>query len=137
MLFGGSVRSLNHIRFGKITAESCVFIGDKRMSISGKRKRVEVSIPYETYELISQAAERRGETLRGFITSCAYEAALKDASLFSSVWQPVGVTVLSRDSGDTFAQAYEESPAPNEAVKKARQMADAIVEIQPDKKDLF
>lgn len=107
------------------------------MSISGKRKRVEVSIPYETYELISQAAERRGETLRGFITSCAYEAALKDASLFSSVWQPVGVTVLSRDSGDTFAQAYDESSAPNEAVKKARQMADAIVEIQPDKKDLF
>ena len=107
------------------------------MSISRKRKRVEVSIPYETYELISQAAERRGETLRGFITSCAYEAALKDASLFSSVWQPVGVTVLSRDSGDTFAQAYDESPAPNEAVKRARQMADAIVEIQPDKKDLF
>lgn len=131
------MQSLNHIKFGKITAESCVFIGVKRMSISGKRKRVEVSIPYETYELISQAAERRGETLRGFITACAYEAALKDASLFSSVWQPVGVTVLSRDSGNTFAQAYDESPAPNEAVKKARKMADAIVEIQPDKKDLF
>ena len=107
------------------------------MSISGKRKRVEVSLPYETYELISQAAERRGETLRGFITSCAYKAALKDACLFSSVCKLVGVTVLSQDSGKTFAQAYDKSSAPNEAVKKARQMADAILEIQPDKKDLF
>lgn len=83
-------------------------------------KRIEISLPLSTFAMVQAAAARRGLTIRGFVASCAYEAALQDARQMQSLAQSPYMAPGAGDVGE------EEVPADSAALRRAREAAQAM-----------
>lgn len=100
-------------------------------------KRVEISLPLESFELVREAAERRGLSIRGYISSCAYNAALLDKREHSEIGATVPTFVLSPESGKVFAQAMDHPKPDNEKMRSAKLKASQFRETEVSAEDEF
>ena len=82
------------------------------MPTSHKRERVTARVPAYVYEMISQAAELAGSTLNQFLVQSALEKA-------QTIIEKEQVITLGVRSANTFFDAIESPPTPNEKLKTA------------------
>lgn len=76
------------------------------MAVGQSHKRIEISLPLSSYALVQEAAARRGLSVRSYIASCAYDAALQD--------------IREHMSMNNVKTAYSTNPCTGFPVKRAR-----------------
>lgn len=68
-------------------------------------KRVEITLPTSSFELIQEAAQRRGLSVCEFVAAIAYDAALADKRALSAPSSRTEIFVVASESGSVFAQS--------------------------------
>lgn len=124
-----------HLNSSKITSKQCNINGV--LTMAAVTKRVEISLPIESFELVREAAERRGLSIRGYISACAYNAALLDKREHNELGASVQTFVIAPESGKVFANAWDQNKPDNEKLRKAKLRASEIREIEPRAEDQF
>jgi len=85
--------------------------------------RLEARLPASVYATLKRAAELQGRSLMDFVVSAAQDAArraIEDETLIR----------LSSQDQQRFAEALINPPAPNDALKRAKQAHQASVEVR-------
>lgn len=85
--------------------------------------RLEARLPSSVYATLKRAAELKGRSLTDFVVSAAYEAAKQSI-------EEEGIVRLSAEDQRRFAEALLKAPAPNAALRKAKQRHAASVEVR-------
>lgn len=81
---------------------------------NARSERVQARISPDTKRLLERAASLRGVSLSDFVVSSAYDAATR------TVKEHQVIALSARDS-EAFARALLSPPAPNDALKRARE----------------
>ncbi|MFT3817393.1 MAG: DUF1778 domain-containing protein [Rubrivivax sp.] len=85
--------------------------------------RLEARLPGSIYATLKRAAELKGRSLTDFVVAAAHEAA-------KQAIEEEGLIRLSAEDQRRFAEALLKPPAPNAALRKARQRHAANVEVR-------
>jgi uncharacterized protein (DUF1778 family) len=85
--------------------------------------RLEARLPTSVYATLKRAAELQGRSLSDFVVSAAHDAAQRAI-------QEDNLIRLSVDDQRRFAEALINPPAPNAALKRAKQLHMANVEVR-------
>lgn len=88
-----------------------------------KTSRLEARLPTSVYATLKRAAELKGRSLTDFVVSAAHDAAqraIEEESLIR----------LSAEGQRRFAEALINPPAPNAALKRAKRLHLANVEVR-------
>jgi uncharacterized protein (DUF1778 family) len=83
-----------------------------KMSISKENQRVSARVPAHVYGTLAQAADLMGATLNQFLVQSAIEKA-------QTVINNERLIIMTTRSANTFFDAMENPPAPNEKLKDA------------------
>ena len=85
--------------------------------------RLEARLPASVYATLKRAAELKGRSLSDFVVSAAHDAAQRAIEEDS-------IIRLSAEDQRRFAEALINAPAPNAALKRAKRLHRAQVEIR-------
>ena len=85
--------------------------------------RLEARLPRSIYATITRAAELKGRTVTDFVVSAAHAAAQRAI-------EEEGIIRLSAEDQRRFAEALLNSPAPGDALQRARRLHREQVEVR-------
>jgi uncharacterized protein (DUF1778 family) len=95
----------------------------KQTSPNSPTSRLEARLPASIYATLKRAAELKGRTLTDFVVSAAHDAAQRAI-------EEEGIIRLSAEDQQRFAKALIHPPAPNAALKRAKRLHQAGVEVR-------
>lgn len=90
-----------------------------------------------SFDHVREAAQRRGLSIRGFISACAYNAALADKREHNELFSQMKTFVVAPESGKVFAEAWDNNKPDNEKMRQAKKRASEIREIELDDEERF
>lgn len=93
------------------------------MTTDTQISRLEARLPTSIYATLKRAAELQGRTVSDFVVSAAYEAAQRAI-------EAQEIIRLSAEDQRRFAEALINPPEPNAALRRAKQVHRANVEIR-------
>ena len=95
-------------------------------------KRVKISLPMPSFDLVREAAQHRGLSIREFISACAYNAALADKREHNELFSQMKTFIVAPESGKVFAEAWDNTQPDNEKMRLAKRRTSEIRDIEPD-----
>ena len=91
--------------------------------VTEQTARLEARLPASVYATLKRAAELKGRSLSDFVVSAAHDAAQRAIA-------EEGIFRLSAEDQQRFAEALIHPPAPNAALKRAKRLHLANVEVR-------
>ena len=91
--------------------------------VTEQTSRLEARLPASVYATLKRAAELKGRSLSDFVVSAAHDAAQRAIAEES-------ILRLSAEDQQRFAEALLRPPAPNAALKRAKRLHLANVEVR-------
>ena len=90
-----------------------------------------------SFDLVRETAQRRGLSICGFISACAYNAALADKREHNELFSQMKTFIVALESGKVFAEAWDNTQPDNEKMRLAKKRASEIRDIESDDDERF
>ncbi len=90
-----------------------------------------------SFDFVREAAQRRGLSIRGSISACAYNAALADKREHNELFSQMKTFVVAPESGKVFAEAWDKTKPDNKKMCLAKKRTSEIRDIESDDDERF